>query len=443
MKKRILAMLMATTLTVGLAACESAPATSEGETTGESGTELVEVTIPTYKAGENVGAVLYLPQIERFNEMYEGQYKINIEETPQDIFADKLKQLGQQGELPVFFEGADPLWASDIAIPNGLVADISEWFNESDVKALADADSVEFNTTEDGAIYSVPVVVVKPIGVYYNETMFPEGADMQAGSFDDFMASLGDNKVAMMTGENAWTTMLLASALIAAEEGGAELLQNNVEDKLYDFNDPAFVNAFAKLQTLMQTHASSNTLGAAYADAANSFMSQNSAVIANGSWMAGDFAEGSEDKWSNGFDGSQVRASMYPGNIGISNTRGYSYFVAENATDAEKELAYAFFDFINSPAELETAILAEGGSVPALEYSEEFLTELDKNVIFSDYATSVNADTLFVPPVGDIMPNSVINSEVSKLLPGLLSGDLTAEQFCAELTDAAQEALAE
>ncbi len=459
MKKRILSIFTAAALVLSLAAC-STPETTESSTTesssadnstessateeseGEESADVVEVTIPTYKAGENVGAILYLPQIERFNEMYEGQYKIIIEEVPQDTYAEKLKQLGQQEQLPVFFEGTDALWVDQVAIPNGLVEDISGWFNESAMKDLAEPDSIAYNTTEDGAIYSVPNVIVKPVGVYYNETMYPEGATMSQGSFDDFMASLGDNDVALMTADNAWTTMLMATAIFAVEEGGADILKNNVKDKLYDYSDPAFVNTFTKVQTLLQNHATSNTLGAAYADAANAFMSGNAAVIANGSWMTGDFAEGSEDKWSNDFTGSQVRATMYPGNVGIANTTGYTYFVAANATDEEKALAYAFFDFLYSPEEIETAILAEGGSASKLEYTEEFLTELEKNVLLSDFSQAVNEETILVPGLLDIMPPSFGTDELSNLLPGLISGDMTAEEFCAELTEAAQETLA-
>lgn len=38
-------------------------------------------------------------------------------------------------------------------------------------------------------------------------------------SMDEFMESLGDNKIAFQTAENGWTSALLLAALIGNEEG--------------------------------------------------------------------------------------------------------------------------------------------------------------------------------------------------------------------------------
>ena len=57
-------------------------------------------------------------------------------------------------------------------------------------------------------------------------------------------------------------------------------------DKLWDYFLPN--NAVTKLQKMMQTNASANTVGAAYADAANAFMSKNASIICNGSWMSSE-----------------------------------------------------------------------------------------------------------------------------------------------------------
>ena len=56
----------------------------------------IVVTLPHYKTGENVGAKFFEPQVARFNEKYDGQYEIVIEEITQEMYADKMKQLTQQ-----------------------------------------------------------------------------------------------------------------------------------------------------------------------------------------------------------------------------------------------------------------------------------------------------------------------------------------------------------
>ncbi len=50
--------------------------------------------------------------------------------------------------------------------------------------------------------------------------------------------------------------MLFLSDLVANEEGGIEILKNNVDDKTSDFNQPAIVNAVTKLQKILQENAS-------------------------------------------------------------------------------------------------------------------------------------------------------------------------------------------
>lgn len=77
---------------------------------------------------------------------------------------------------------------------------------------------------------------------------------------------------------------MLLTALIANEDGGKEWLRSNEGTKCYDYTEPVFVNAVTKLTEIWKTNASANAVGAAYADAANAFMSDQAAVICNGPW---------------------------------------------------------------------------------------------------------------------------------------------------------------
>ena len=54
---RILSLVLAAMMLCGMV---GTVASAEG---------VVELTIPHYKAGENVGAVFFLPQVERFNKL--------------------------------------------------------------------------------------------------------------------------------------------------------------------------------------------------------------------------------------------------------------------------------------------------------------------------------------------------------------------------------------
>lgn len=426
---RILSLVLAAMMLCGMV---GTVASAEG---------VVELTIPHYKTGENVGAVFFLPQVERFNKLYEGKYHITIEELTQDLYAEKMKQLGQQNALPALVEGGETEWIQNVVIPNGLYTDLSGFLaDHPDVAALLDETALAYNTTEDNKVFSISLPVIRPMGMYYNGALLDLGDKTAADlSWDEFAEKLGDNKIAFMTGENAWTTALIFSSLIAVEEGGADLLRETYSTKIYDYNQPAILNAVTKLQALLQNYAASNTVGAVYADAANAFESNNAAVIANGSWMVSDFLPDGSANWSNGFDGSTVRGDVLPGNVALANTAGYGWWVPANVSDAEKEAAMAFIAFMNTPEELETYMLTEGGVCQKLTVSEEYTAKAQENALMYEYVNAVTADTIICPAVVDCMPSSIANTEFGNLLPLLIDGTYTPEQFCQQLTTLAEE----
>lgn len=407
--------------------------------------DVIEITIPHYRAGENVGAKFFLPQVERFNQKYEGKYHVVIEELTQDLYVEKIKQLGQQGKLPPAIEGGDADWIRNVVIPNNMFYDLSSILKENpEIDAMTTDWNRSYNTTPDGKMATLNYNVLRPMTLYYNEALLPlTKAPGEYASWDELLKELGDNKIAFMTGENAWTTMLIFSSLIAAEEGGVQLVSDHQVDKLTDFSHPALLAATEKLQAMLQKYASSNTVGAVYADASNAFMSNNAAIIANGSWMVGDFAPDAKDKWSNGFDGSTVRGGVFPGNIAAcSTTGGYGWWIPATATDAQKECASAFLAFILSPAELEAHMLAEGGTAPLLTPSKEFLEKRKAdNPLLDEYVGAVNADTILIPAFADCLPSSVANTGFGSLLPKLIDGSLAPAQFLEQLGVMAKEAV--
>ena len=430
MKNKLIALVLCALMLLSVAAVAGA---------------VTEITIPSYKTGENVGAVFFVPQVERFNAKYDGVYKINLETAPQDNFNDRLKQLAQQNALPVLIQGGDPEWIRNVVIPRGQAYDMTEWIESTpDLKALFLEDSLDYCTI-DGKINVIPLATIRGTGLYYNSELWNPG-DISRMTMDEFIEALGDQKIAFSTLENGWVAGLMFTALINAEEGGAELLNTgiNPDTRIVDFNNDVFINAATKLQQLLQNNAAPNSIGAAYADAANNFMSNQAAVIANGPWMATDFSEANAENWSNGFDGANVHAAFFPGQMGIASARAFGeWWISANASEEEIELAKAFIEFVYSPEELEAFLLAEGGDAPNLTYSDGFKAEQAKTQVLADLAEDATADSVFVPCFLDAVPNSTANMDFGRLLPGLADGSLTPEQFCQQLTISAQEATME
>jgi len=423
--------------------------TMDGETSSDDNmtdgnADEIVLSFPTYLAGENVGAVFFLPQVERFNEKHKGKYRIEIQEIPQASYAEKIKQLAQQKKLPALVHepgsgGIDTQWFTNVVVKNDMYYDLSGFLDKHpDIKELCLDESLEFCTV-DGEVVCMPMIAVRPTGLFYNSHIYKPEKNIRDMTFDEFAVSLGDNKIAFQTVDNGWTTALMLTALLANEEGGAAILQNNAASKLYDYSDPAIVAAVEKLRSLMESHAAPGSIGAAYADAANSFMSGRAAVIANGPWMSAEFKDESSDKWSGEFKGAHVKADFFPGNVALANTKNYgTFWISSQASEKEIEAALAFLAFRNSPEELEAYLIAEGGDAPKLTYSADFTTELRKTPVLADLSDAVSEHTLYVPSILDIMPASVADAEFGKLLPKLADGSLTAEQFCAELTKKAE-----
>lgn len=243
--KKLLKSGLALGLCFGLAACSSGSkgaGTDAGseqaktenaeysqEKKAETDGKEIELKIPTYLAGENVGAVFFLPQVERFNEKYAGKYKVVVEEVVQDSYAEKIKQLAGQNKLPTLVHspgsgGIDTQWFKQVILDNDMAYDLTEFGKENpDVAASWIEGSKDFCTV-DGKLICNPLIVLRPIGLYYNESLYKPEKDIRDMSMDEFMSGLGENKLAFMTSENAWTSSLMLAALIANEDGGVDLL---------------------------------------------------------------------------------------------------------------------------------------------------------------------------------------------------------------------------
>lgn len=416
-------------------ASSEAPSESPSQ---EAPQEKVVLTIPHYKAGQNVGGKFFLPQVDRFNKKYEGQYEIKIEEVPNDAYKEKIKLLWQQKKLPALIEGGDTQFIDQL-IEKDEIYDLKPWLDSKpELSKQVIADSLNYNT-KNGKVYTMPLSVIRPIGLFYNKEMFEKAGitkPIAQMTFEDFDAALkqlkdaGFTPLSLMTGENAWTTMLLGSAHMAAQAGGADVLKSDRADKVAEYNDPLWINSFAEVQKWLKEYTTKNAIGAGYADAANNFLNEKAAIIANGTWMVGDFSDAT--KAPAGFD-KKVGASLYPGGVGLGTTAEYSWWIPKGLKQEETDAALAFLEFMNSPEELEAYMIAEGGTAPNVPQSAEFESKL--NPILAEMNQSVKNDMkLYAQSWGNVWPDLIGSSEFAQQLPLLVKGTLTPEKFADTLT---------
>jgi len=194
------------------------------------------------------------------------------------------------------------------------------------------------------------------------------------------------------------------------------------------------VNALTELQYLMANHAQPNAIGASYAEAANSFFNNVSAIICNGGWMVGDFSADGSDNWGPDFDPDTVHGAIYPGNIALANPLGYNWWIPSTSTPEEIELGKAFISFMLEPEQQEFTMLQVGGTIPGFPFSQEFLEARAENRLMSEYEGAVTASSTIVPPFEGVVYPSIANPDFPSLLPLLVNGSMSPQELAQELT---------
>ncbi|WP_157950307.1 ABC transporter substrate-binding protein, partial [Vallitalea okinawensis] len=197
------------------------PATTKENKEVKETAEAEEVLIkfPHYRTGPSGEGVTFGAQVERFNEKFKGTYRIELEEIPGEQYNDKIKLLYQSGKLPALFEtnNSDPEWTKTL-MDNNAWLDLAPYIEaDPEFKAVMMEDSLAFNTREDGAIPSLPYAYVKYAYMFYNKEIFTNaGVNEVPADWDAFIAACeqikasGVTPISFMTGENAWTTMLMS-----------------------------------------------------------------------------------------------------------------------------------------------------------------------------------------------------------------------------------------
>lgn len=430
-------------------AADDAPAATTDDTAAAPADDVqdeplpfVEITVPHYKTGDNVGAMYFLPRVERFNERYEGRFRINVEPIPQGLYGDQIQQLAAQRMLPpLVFGPVDRVWFTDVVISQDMFVDLTPVYERAPaLRNYMDPRTYDYNV-RNGQIVSMPTIVQRPIGMYYNRELWTPSRRVHDMSWRDVAAELDGAHIAFMTAENSWTTVLPLTSLIAVEPGGAQLLTDGVVDWITDFNQPPLIAAFGELQYLLMNHAQPNAIGAPYAEAANSFFNLGSAIISNGSWMIGDILEGQDSWWGDNFNPDTIGGTVLPGNVAVGGDPfGFGYWIPSTATPEEVELAMAYMVFMMETEELEAMMLLVGGSIPGFTHTQEFLTARGENRLMAEYQGAIDGNTIIVPNfLGAVVP-SIAEHDLGVLLPLLANGTMTPEEFAEELTLRTEEA---
>lgn len=301
--KKFLALFLALALAVTAFACakpaaepaateapvEAAATEAPAEPVVEEGFHpAAEVTLnfPCIWVGTDSKAAVFGEMIEAFNAEYAGRAKVVVEEqTDYQAYRDKIRTMISAGEAPDLFSVDGTFKIADLAASSKLMDFApylvgSDWGASYTEGALSDA-------TLDGSIYAIPFESAV-FGIYYNtELLANAGYTEFPKTYDDMFAmaealkAQGVIAFPLMTGENAWTSMLWYSQILLAV-GGPDVYKNGLDD-------PAFVQA-AEVLKKMFDYTSSDAVGAGAAVVNGHFLNFEAAVYTNGPWFLPRFA---------------------------------------------------------------------------------------------------------------------------------------------------------
>lgn len=400
----------------------------------ETASDPIEITYPTYRVGAHVTAEAEKDILDEFNRLYGDKVKVVIEELPSDeAYAEKMKVLAASSDLPDIVEGKGGI--IDLAIKNGQAVELTPYLDEDqEFKEIVGENAIEANL-RDGKLYSI-ANARQLIGYFYNKEMFDEVEIAPAKTWEEFMSNCealkegGFVPVALMTGENAWTTNLIVSAMIGTDGEEGNSFMNTMYPESY--NNPEVVDAFDMIKKMLNDYTSEDAIGALYANAANNFLQEKAAIIANGPWMTPDFADA--EKSTEGF-ANKVGVALYPED-GVISQYEIGYMVCTQ--DSTKIDAAIDFLKFKTGDYAQKVMLEKGGALPLtgkVEMSDEFKAE---NPLIVDLINlSDNAKYEFLDFDNTAYPS--VQSQFAKYYPELAFGNITAEEMAEKLTEAVEK----
>lgn len=395
----------------------------------------VVLEYPTFQVGVNTAAPVIAQLVEEFNAANAGKIRIAVEEIPGDSnYIEKIKILLSSGDLPPVIYGAG-YNLLDLALANDSLADLTP-FVEADPewKAMYNSKALEVNS-RDGKLYGSSGEG-NTIGYFYNKEHFAKaGIETSPKTWEEFFEVLdkllaaGITPLSMDTADSAWVTSLWMGSMIATNgEAGKAFMAQMMPD---DYNTPEVIKAFENIQLMFQKYTTLDAVGGKYENAANAFLSGQTAIIANGPWMIGDFSD--TTKAPEGF-AQKVGVAIYPEGFAYDEPI-QGYLVTKQADPEIEKAAVEMVKFFTS-AHAQTIALEKQGMLPASTQVEITQAAKDNFPLLAEFVTALEGAVIRTATTQATMYPNLLDV-LSAELPNLASGAMTPAQFAEALTTAA------
>ncbi len=450
MKKKVLSTLMCATIAAtSLIGCgNSASTTTESqdsatteasvaaETTAEASTatetadlgEKVTLSIYTQYADDDT-KVPYDYAVEQLAEAYPN-VELNLIVQAQDD-GQTLKTLAATGQLPDIYQASTDIIntfreSNQIMVLN----DVAQSTGFLDKLYEANKDLAY---AEDGNIYAFPFSGQEYVLWYYNKAVFEENGLEVPETYEDLLncievfKSKGITPLALF-GQEGWNTAA-AYDVVATRytEGGIKALDEGTAS----ITDEAYLSAAKTLEELVAAglfQESATTTN--YDQASEMFLSGQAAMFINGQWYIEDATSALGDNVDWMFYPAADAASYEAGKSVFSGGGSASGF-AVNPDSENAELAAEVAEFITEKY-CEAKVMYRHNPLVAIDTGKEPDSEYPAMMKkLSDTLPTITATTKFTWG----LTNSTFNDGIQSESQGLVSGQFTADEFIADMTD--------
>jgi raffinose/stachyose/melibiose transport system substrate-binding protein len=350
MRRRIVLAL------AGTAALLTLVAAAFGATTRSR--DVIELTCQRCEASPtDVFSQSWYDVVQAFNAKYTGKYHITVQHfggqnendlqywerlalasSLPDIFIAQATQIQTLAKTGKLFDLA-PALRADAAWKNSFYA-----------------GTFESLTGSKGQIWGIPEER-DTVGIYWNKALFAKaGLHGFPSTWVQFLADckkLKQASVIPFAMDGDWVTQLMWANLIGTQPGGRQFLLSGIKSGNWAGN-PAVVKATTFLKALHTAgYVNKDAFSGNYQDAANPFLQEQAAMIANGPWMVAADIKGSAAKKSLY---SQVAYAPSPGwtsgGQGLIVLNGNAG-VASGSSDPAKQAAVVVFEKFATSAAIE------------------------------------------------------------------------------------------
>ena len=408
--------------------------------------DAIRIPVLFRDGGGDAATVMWREVIDRFHEEYAGVYQLDIEWVPgmAEEIRHKLRTLNTARNLPAFVTqlGPEPAFAEAL-IRDGRLMDLKPYFDaDPEWQRYVFEESVEFNTTEDGRMYTTPSTGSPYVGIFYNMEHFATaGIDEFPSTWEEFwdaadrLQAAGITPLSLHTTETGWCTNLMMTSYLAQSQQGRDFMAIRYPSD--EFVSDVFINAVQMVRR-MYDYTPEDAIGGTYALAANHFTTGNTAMIPNGPWMIESFSD--PDYSPVGFD-QIVGYARYPGDVMISNLgREYGYGVSMDHDLEVREAAVDWIKFLATRDIIGLQAIGVGHFNHKIELTEEELSKLGP--VHVRYANSVEGVRHTIPWFQGQWDPISQHETVVGMLPEFLYGQITAEQYAEAMRRSAREFLA-